>query len=230
MLAWGFGDAVWVWLHARRRGSVPVAGRRLLPRGLSARRRGPLRRDPLAHAAHGRPRPDRRGDRHGQRRHDRLGLRRRDVERGEQRVRRPRRIGLSGRGRAALRDRGPPRARRQLAGRTGAAAAAPRRRMTFLGDLLFALDELRDLEGATIADALLVIAIPVLGLAGSHPTDGRADRAGADAAGGALGRRMTLPLRRRARAGRLHRRPGHPGRDGPPARRGGRDAPARRAS
>ena len=42
--------------------------------------------------------------------------------------------------------------------------------MTFLGDLLFALGELRGIEGETIADALLVIAIPVFGLAGSHPS------------------------------------------------------------
>ena len=42
--------------------------------------------------------------------------------------------------------------------------------MTFSGDLLFALGELRGIEGERIADALLVIAIPVLGLAGSHPS------------------------------------------------------------
>jgi signal transduction histidine kinase len=42
--------------------------------------------------------------------------------------------------------------------------------MTFFGDLLFALVELRGIDGARVADALLVIAIPVFGLAGSHPT------------------------------------------------------------
>ena len=42
--------------------------------------------------------------------------------------------------------------------------------MTFVGDLVFALDELRDLGLTRLADAILVIAIPVLGLAGSHPT------------------------------------------------------------
>jgi signal transduction histidine kinase len=42
--------------------------------------------------------------------------------------------------------------------------------MTFLGDLLFALGELGGIEAEKMADALLVIAIPVFGLAGSHPT------------------------------------------------------------
>ncbi len=42
--------------------------------------------------------------------------------------------------------------------------------MTFVGDLLFALDEIRDLGLFRLSDAILVISIPVLGLAGSHPT------------------------------------------------------------
>ena len=42
--------------------------------------------------------------------------------------------------------------------------------MTFLGDLLFALDEIGDVGLTHLSDALLVIAIPVFGLAGSHST------------------------------------------------------------
>jgi signal transduction histidine kinase len=42
--------------------------------------------------------------------------------------------------------------------------------MTFVGDLLFALDELRDLGLFRVSDAILVLSIPVFGLAGSHPT------------------------------------------------------------
>ena len=42
--------------------------------------------------------------------------------------------------------------------------------MTFVGDLLFALDEIRDLGLFRLSDAILVISIPVFGLAGFHPT------------------------------------------------------------
>jgi signal transduction histidine kinase len=42
--------------------------------------------------------------------------------------------------------------------------------MTFLGDFLFALDEIGDLGLTRLSDALLVIAIPVFGLAAFHPT------------------------------------------------------------
>src|SRR5688500_17004809 len=42
--------------------------------------------------------------------------------------------------------------------------------MTCFGALLFALIELRGIYGARLADALLAIAIPVFGLAGSPPT------------------------------------------------------------
>jgi signal transduction histidine kinase len=42
--------------------------------------------------------------------------------------------------------------------------------MTFVGDLLFALDELRGIGLTHLSDATLVLAMPVLGLAGFHPT------------------------------------------------------------